>query len=265
MKLSQLKRETKVVDGKELSCYVYTEHGSKNNQGGFTSLNQKNKVVRQYECDSERCHVRILDKYLQALPSDAIKNDVFYLQPLAQVPSNPCAPWFKNIPVGKNSLGKMIKRMCNNVGISEGFTNHSLRAYGATTLFHAEVPEKLIQQRTGHHSVEALRRYERTSHSQLLDVSNIMSHGSKLPSNSALSTTKKEMSTATSKSYECQHHIPMPSASKPDNVTFVLSNCNFSGCSVTLSGQATPQESIEEKQICTETLRGIDVDDIFDD
>ena len=80
----------------------------------------------------------------------------------------------------------MIKRMCNNAGISEGFTNHSLSAYGATTLFHADVPEKLIQQRTGHHSVEALRQYERTSQSQLLDISNIMSHGSKLPSNSTV-------------------------------------------------------------------------------
>ena len=120
------------------------------------------------------------------LPPDAMKNDIFYLQPLAHVPSNPSAPWFKTTPVGKNILGTMIKRMCNNAGISEGFTNHSLHAHGATTLFHADVPEKLIQQRTGHHSVEALHQYERTSQSQLLDISNIMSHGSKLPSNSAL-------------------------------------------------------------------------------
>ena len=206
MKLSQLRRETTIIDDKELSCYVYTEFGSKNNQGGFASLNQKNKVVRQYECDSEQCHVRILDKYLQVLPPDAIKNDIFYLQPLAQVPSNPSAPWFKTTPVGKNTLGTMIKRMYNNAGISDGFTNHSLRAYGATTLFHAEVPEKLIQQRTGHRSVEALRHYERTSQSQLLDVSNIMSYGSKLPSNSALSTTKKQNSIATSKSYVSASH-----------------------------------------------------------
>ena len=62
--------------------------------------------------------------------------------------------------------------------------------------------------------------------------------------------------------------MSMPTAQKPDNVTFVLNNCSFSGCSVTLSGQATSgstQESIEEKQICTETLEDINVDDIFDD
>ena len=107
----------------------------------------------------------------------------------------------KTTPVGKNTLGTMIKRMRNNAGISEGFTNHSLHAYGATTLFHAEVP-------------------------------------------------------------------PMPSARKPDNVTFLLNNRTFSGCTVTLSGQAmsgSTQEPIEEKRICTETLKDINVDNIFDD
>ena len=56
-------------------------------------------------------------------------------------------PRFKATPLGKNTLGTMIKRMCEKAGISGGYTSHSLRAYGATTLFHAQVPEKLIQQR----------------------------------------------------------------------------------------------------------------------
>ena len=73
--------------------------------------------------------------------------------------------------------------MCERAHITGGYTNHSLRAYGTTTLFHAGVPEKLIQQTTGHRSLEALRQYERTSESQLVDISNVMAHGSKLPSN----------------------------------------------------------------------------------
>ena len=122
----------------------------------------------------------------------------------------------------------MIKRMCSNVGISERFTNHSLHAYEATTLFQAEVPEKLVQQRTGHRSVEGVRRYERTSESQLLDISNIMSCGGKVPSNSALSATKKQMPIATRKlPYDDQPCMAMPSAKKSDNVIFVLNNCNF--------------------------------------
>ena len=68
LKFSQFVRETTTIDGKKISCYIYTEFGSKNNQGGLTSLNQKNKTVKHYETDSEHCHVKILDKYLEAVP-----------------------------------------------------------------------------------------------------------------------------------------------------------------------------------------------------
>ena len=134
MKFSQLKKESKIVDGTERKCYVYSEHGSKNRQGGFNSLNLSNKVVCQYECLSEsvRCHVKILDEYLQVVPAAARKsNNAFYLKPLDKVPTNPSKPWFTNIPVGRNHLDSMLKEMCQQAGISGTFTNHSLHAYGA--------------------------------------------------------------------------------------------------------------------------------------
>ena len=56
----------------------------------------------------------------------------------------------------------MLKKMCQEAGISGNFSNHSVRAYGASSMFQAGVPEKLIQQRTGHRTLEALRQYERT-------------------------------------------------------------------------------------------------------
>ena len=82
MKLSQIKKEITVVDGKMVNSYAYQEFGSKNNQGGISSLNLQNKVVKQHESSSSKCHVKILDKYLQVLPPDASSNDVFYLKPL---------------------------------------------------------------------------------------------------------------------------------------------------------------------------------------
>ena len=55
--------------------------------------------------------------------------------------------------------------MCKQAGIKGNKTNHSLRATGTTELYESGVPEKLIQERTGHRSLEALRviLYERTS------------------------------------------------------------------------------------------------------
>ena len=61
------------------------------------------------------------------------------------------------------------------------FINHSLREYGVTKMFQAKVPEKLIQQCTGHKSLEALRHYEHTSLTQLVDDFNVMDNDTVVP------------------------------------------------------------------------------------
>ena len=67
LKISQLYRQTRIIEGKSVGFYEYHEFGSKNRQGGFNNLNIENKVVRQFENTSEGgvCHVKILDKYLE--------------------------------------------------------------------------------------------------------------------------------------------------------------------------------------------------------
>ena len=111
-------------------------------------MNLQNKVVRQYEntTGSGVYHVKILDRYLQVLPPEAVDKDVFYLTPLPKVPTDTTKPCFKTIPVGKNQLNTMLKEMCVKAGITANYTNHSLRAYGITTMFQAGVSEKLIKQ-----------------------------------------------------------------------------------------------------------------------
>ena len=69
----------------------------------------------------------------------------------------------------------MLKDMCAEAQVSENFTNHSLREFGATTLYHANLSEKLIQERTGHRCLKALWQYEQTLDFQLVEVSNIIS------------------------------------------------------------------------------------------
>ena len=88
------------------------------------------------------------------------KLDIFYLRPLPVAPKNPIKPWFYSSPIGKNVLSSMLKTMCVDAGIEGHKTNHSLRATGATEMFKAGVPEKIIQQRTGHMSLKALGVYE---------------------------------------------------------------------------------------------------------
>ena len=68
--------------------------------------------------------------------------------------------------MGKGTLGSMVKTMCAKAGIT-GNKSNSLKA----TMYEGNVPEKIIQERTGHPSVEALHTYQRTSLQQQKAVS----------------------------------------------------------------------------------------------
>ena len=70
----------------------------------------------------------------------------------------------------KDTRFKPIQEACevvfhelHNNGVG---TNHSLRATGATCLFNAGMPEKVIQKTTGHRSIKALKGYEKVSMDQ---------------------------------------------------------------------------------------------------
>ncbi len=156
--------------------YVYRENASKNKQGGIRQIKLEHKVVTITANPSvaERCPVYILDQYISKLPAKAKEKDLFYCRPLENVPKDPSAPWFADVPIGKNILRNMVRDLCEEAGIEGKKTNHSLRVSGAINLYAAGVPEKVIQSRTGHSSLEALRKYERISIEQEEAVSKIL-------------------------------------------------------------------------------------------
>ena len=166
---------SQIVRQQDPNCYIYTETGSKNRKGTFTEKHVPTKVVPIYESKEarERCHVRVLDVYLSKLPKQAFEKDIFYLRPLEAVPDEEGKPWFQNVPVGRNVLSKMVEQMCKVAGI-EKRSNHSLRATAATEMFRANVPEKIIQERTGHRSLTALRIYEHTTEAEHQAVSEVL-------------------------------------------------------------------------------------------
>ena len=171
LKLSQLQRLSNP------DRYLYTENGSKNHSGRLCERNVENKcvpIISTYDQVGERCHVFLLDLYISKMPQKAKEMDYFYLRPLDSKPQDSSAPWYYVSPVGEHKLGRMVKETFSEIGIT-GKTNHSLRATGASALFEANVPEKIIQERTGHRSVKALRMYERTTEHQHHQVSHILS------------------------------------------------------------------------------------------
>ena len=131
---------------------------------GFAQLSVKHKVVPVYASTAgpERCHVRILDLYISKLPTQAVEPDNFYVCPLPSVPKIASKPWF-TVVRSDGTLTSMLRGMCAEAGVQGHKTNHSLRATGASELCAARVPERIIQERTGHRPLKALRTYERTS------------------------------------------------------------------------------------------------------
>ena len=206
--------------------YLYHENCSKNRAGTFKQLHLESKVVPIHcTCTSnpQRCHVHILDFYLSKLPPTVVtEGGPLYLRPLSAVPEHG-SPWFAKVPVGRNMLASMLKKMCHRGGIQGNKTNHSLRATGATQLFQAEVPEKIIQQRTGHRSLSAMRTYEWITNEQHEAVSSLLAAG---PTTSAASISQYRQSK--------DIHIQKPAAS-----SITIEGCT--GCTINIQ-QLPPQQ-----------------------
>lgn len=156
---------------------MYTENDPKNRSGSYKDKPDDNKVIKHYaDCSlGEKCYYRVLKLYISKLPPKTLEDPeaVFYWKSKEKVPLDANAACFLIQPVGCNTLASMVKNMRSHIGVT-GKTNHSLRTTGVTRLFKANVPEKLIQERTGHKSTDALQRYERTSVVQQKAVSSVI-------------------------------------------------------------------------------------------
>ena len=187
LKLSQLEfREVPDPDNPNemISCVEYTEHGSKNRPGGRQQLNLDNKCITQYACPQlgERCHVYLLKLYVSKLPEKAFERDVFYMKPVANLPVSPSDPWYCNSPLGHNTLSKFLKVILGDAGIDTAKkSNHSLRATGISHMFKANVPDKLIMERSGHLSRDGIASYERTTPEQQKAVCSTLTSALSVP------------------------------------------------------------------------------------
>ena len=157
-------------------CYTYIENGSKNKSG--VNLKQPNKIVPVYAVPDSRprCLVYLLDKYLSKIPQRGKELDIFYLRPSSSFNKNPAGYWYECAAIGRDKLRRFLSDMCEAAGIKEKKTNHSLRSTGATAMFSANVPEKLIRDVTGHQS-NALHLYERPTMCQKQELSKVLVQG----------------------------------------------------------------------------------------
>ena len=76
------------------------------------------------EPDSDRCFVRLLDRYLPLLPTDS---EFVYMRPCALFPDDRSKPAYANQRVGINTLKKIVENITCEAGVSGHYTNHCPR------------------------------------------------------------------------------------------------------------------------------------------
>ena len=133
---------------------------TKTHDGGLNDMRHERKTVWIYPNlgNSNRCPVRLIDKYLSLCPPYYKKSN-FYLQSLQKpIPSQ----WYAEQVVGQNTIGKVVQKLMSDAKIEGFFTNHSARRTGGTCLFRAGVDRKLVKEATGHSS-DAVDKYQITS------------------------------------------------------------------------------------------------------
>ena len=67
--------------------------------------------------------------------------------------------WYKNSPVGENTIGKFMKEISKNAGLSVIYTNHCIRGTTAMAMHRSGYSLHEIAQVTCHKNIESLKYY----------------------------------------------------------------------------------------------------------
>ena len=113
--------------------------------------------------------------------------------------------------------------MCVAAGIEEKKTNHSLRATGATAMFSANVPEKVIRDITGHQS-NALHLYERPTVLQKQELSKVLVEGKE---NFDISNVSREASVYKAPTNPAANSVQQCPSNTLGSIFSGLNNCNI--------------------------------------
>ena len=110
--------------------------------------------------------MRLIEKYINLLPKNGVKPN-FYLQSLKKPRPN---LWYSTVPVGINSIRKVVGELLKEAGLDGYFTNHSPRRTCATRLFQAGQDVKIVKEITGDIS-DSVYKYQTTSDAQKMYAS----------------------------------------------------------------------------------------------
>jgi hypothetical protein len=147
--------------------------------------------------DDIHCPVKLYKVYAEQRPeSTKTPESRFYL--CANPKFGKSCPsgnrWFLDIPIGKNSLGSIAKRMSEQANFSARHTNHSGRKTSITNLLDAGCPPTEVAQLSGHKNLMSLNSYHSVSINKQQSMSTIIhKHGAASSKESSVASNDIEM------------------------------------------------------------------------
>ena len=145
----QLRRDSfrfmRDAEGQEYAEMVHSVQ-TKNHQGGISEKTSHESLTRLYSTGEIGDSYWCLPKYVQKLNPQQ--------QAVSQRPSSKVKEsdmiWYENSPLGVNALATMMKEISLGAGLSQKYTNHSVRATAITLWSNANVPSRHIMSISGH-------------------------------------------------------------------------------------------------------------------
>lgn len=132
---------------------------TKTTQGGSRKLADSKWLVRNTK-NLDECPVRLFEKFMEKRGDLTV--DRLFLTPNPNWNENFSKGWYKNSPVGKNTIAFWLKESASKIGIDVKkikVTNHSARATAVSNLTKNGVQEQQIIKITGHSNFQSIKPY----------------------------------------------------------------------------------------------------------
>jgi len=188
--IRDLKRKSisfdKDASGKEFA-FINQTYVSKNVKASLSSKEFENlSQTRMYAVpeNEEQCPVKCLKLYFERMNDDC---EYLFPMPLKGGNDNIDNPsWYSSKrPLGKNSIGNMMKEISKNAHLNKLYTNHCVRVTVVNNLRDQGLGAHDIAAVTGHKNVNSVERYvRRKTDSEKRNISDMLSN----PLNSGSST-----------------------------------------------------------------------------
>ena len=161
-----------------------------------------------FETGTDMCPVNLFEKYVERrLTSAILPESQVYLTPIpeARIRNGNDLLWYYRLPMGVNTLSKLVKKMCALKGITGNKTNHSIRKTCVRSLSDAGIPAHRIIKITGHKNAQSLQHYDRElSNDEHLKLCHILT-STKRTSTSTITSSMLNKESSTSAANTMSH------------------------------------------------------------